>query len=289
MRSPITRCAAIVLASALTLGSASHADAIIIIRDFIPPGDTFPGGAGTAGSASGFQAGGGNLQAVFSAAADYWESALQDTHTVEIHFGWQSLGGGTLASHRLLAQGGSPNRETHALVRFDNDSSTNWFTDLTPFDSSEYTTFTEYTSNLGGGTMIIGREYTGATGFAASRHDMMAVALHEVAHALGMSAANTSFQAENADGDIDIRAPLPFTGASISTIRGAHLDLSHTNLFWSISSGRRRMLTHADILANAEISKFTQLNLDPVPEPATMIALGIGVSALVARRRRKTA
>ena len=288
MRSPFTRCAAIVFASALTLGSASQADAIIIVRDFIAPGNPFPGG-GTAGSASGFQAGGGNLQAVFSAAADYWESAIQDTHTVTIHFGWHSFGGGTLASHRLLAQGGSPNRETRALIRFDNDSSTNWFTDLTPFDNSEYTTFTEYNGNLGGGTMNIGREYTGATGFAVSRHDLMSVALHEVAHALGMSRANTSFQAENADGDIDIRSPLPFTGARIFTVSGAHLNYSHTNLFPSISSSRRRMLTHIDILANAEISKFTQVNLDPVPEPASMIALGLGAAALVARRRRKTA
>ena len=116
----------------------------------------------------------------------------------------------------------------------------------------------------------------------------MAVALHEVAHALGMSRANTSFQAENADGDIDIRSPLPFAGARLVTISGAHLNLGHANLFPSVSRGVRRQITHADILANAEISKFTQVNLDPVPEPASMIALALGAAALVARRRKKT-
>ena len=287
MRLATTRSLAAVVVSALTFALASQASAVTIVRNFIAPGNTFPGIGGTAGSASGFQAGGGSFGTVFNAAADWWEAAILDPHVVTISFGWASLSGGTLGVHNLLTQGGSPNRETAAVIRFDNDSSTSWFTDPTPFFSTEYTTFTPSSADLGGGLMNVGRVWTGATGAASGRHDMMAVALHEIAHALGMSSANTSFQTENGDGDIDITAPLPFAGASISTTSGAHLDLVNANLFPSIPTSRRRLLSEADILANAQISQFTNLNLNPVPEPASLIALGIGIAALAARRRRR--
>jgi hypothetical protein len=59
---------------------------------------------------------------------------------------------------------------------------TAWFLDPTPASASEYTTLTNYTADLGGGTMNIGREYTGGTGNGAA-HDLFTTAVHEIGHA----------------------------------------------------------------------------------------------------------
>ena len=37
--------------------------------------------------------GGGNLEDIFNAAADHWEHAIRDEHTVLLHFGWSPVGG----------------------------------------------------------------------------------------------------------------------------------------------------------------------------------------------------
>jgi hypothetical protein len=270
----------------MTVAAVGNASAITIVRDFIPAGNPFPGGLGNAGGA-GNQAGGGDFNSLFNAAADYWEAALMDSHTVTIHYGWQSLSGGTLGVHVLLAEGGTPHRETEGTIRFDNDAATAWFTDATPLNHSEYGTFNSFSSNLGGGVMNVGRVHTNPSGSAVGRFDLFSVMLHEVAHALGLSSANDAFVAGNGDFDVDVTVPRPFAGSSIPTVSGAHLNLGNAAMWPSVSPGQRKLLSAADILANAEISKFTNINLDPVPEPGTIAALGLGISYVLARRRRR--
>jgi hypothetical protein len=271
----------------IALGFATNASAITIVRNFVDAGGLFPGGSVAGGA--GNTAGGANLQQIFNAAADYWESAILDSHTVTLAFGWQSLSGGTLGVHVLTGQGGSPHRETSGYIRFDNDAGTPWFADSTPYDSVEYGTFNAYGQNLGGGVMNVGRVYTNPTGAAVNRYDLMSVAMHEIAHSLGLSSANTAFQAENGDLDIDVQAPRPYAGAAIPTISGAHLNCAQCLMFPSVSHSIRRHISEVDIIANAEISNFVNLNLNPVPEPATMTALGLGIAALIARRRKRAA
>jgi hypothetical protein len=211
--------------------------------------------------------GGGTLQACFNAAADCWELAIKDKHTVTIEYSWAALSGGTLGVHNLVSQGGSPNRETKATIRFDNDGSSVWFIDPTPKANSEYSTFSQTSQNFGGGSVNKGRVYTGASGSASGRHDLFTVCLHEIGHALGLSSANTSFTAENGDGDIDIRAPRPFAGSAIKTTSGAHLNVTTALMYPSLSSSKRVSQSAVDILCNAEISKFTNLDLDPKGGP----------------------
>jgi hypothetical protein len=56
----------------------------------------------------------------------------------------------------------------------------------------------------------------------------------------------------------------------------------------AIGSGTRRTPSAVDILADAQISQFTSINLDPalVPEPGTWMLLtgGLGIVALQRRR-----
>ena len=264
----------LILLAGLTVVFTGQASALTIVRNF--------GG----GTASGNQAGGGDFQALFNAAADMWEAAINDAHVVTLTYSWANLGSGTLGLHTMGTQGGSPHRETSGTIQFANAASVGWFMDSTPTGNTEYTNFNETFQNLGGGSMQTGRVYTGATGNASGRTDMLSVMLHEIGHSLGLSSANTAFQAGNGDLDVDVTSPRPFAGASIQTVSGAHINLSTSLMFPSIGTNLRRLISDADLVANAEISQFTSINLNAVPEPTTMVVAGLGLAALIRRNRK---
>ncbi|HEX8373509.1 MAG TPA: hypothetical protein VF585_12060 [Chthoniobacterales bacterium] len=249
------------------------AEAITIQTNFRDSGQTL-GTFGTAGGAPSSAVGGGNLQLLVEAAADYWESAFADPFVLTIDYGWFPRAS-SAATHRLASEGGSPHRETAATIAFDNDSVL-WFLDLSPLDNVEFSTFTAYLNDLGGGLMNTGREYTGGSGSAA-RFDLLTTAIHEVGHALGLSNANNAFQETARDSLINISGNLPFSGAAIPIVSGeAHLNLAHALLRPSRPSGVRRFASEADILSNAQISQFSQVNLTPViPEPAVSCLLSL--------------
>jgi hypothetical protein len=273
---------AIVLAFLLV--AATSASAGTISLTYISSGNSFTGD-GPAGAAPTTSYGGGSITSIMSAAAAWWEVALPDAN-VSIEYGWQDLAAPNLGVHVLTGQSGSPNRETAGYIRFDNSLS-DWFLDSTPGTAEEWSTYTESSADLGGGTMNVGRVYTGASGDAAGHYDLFSVALHEIGHALGLSGANTSFSTENSDGDIDLGAGLPYAGAAIATTSGAHLDLANALMYPSIGTGIRRLGSEADILTMVQLSQFDNFDLSPSAVPLPSAALmGFALIGLLAGGRR---
>ena len=218
------------------------------------------------GTAPPSAAGGGTLSDVFDAAADWWEMAIFDNHTVTIGFSWapiNSLGQATVSGSLPF---------TSASVKFDNDGTTSWFVDPTPHQDSEWTSFSELAADLGGGPINVRRKYTGPTGDAVGRYDLLTVAKHEIGHALGIIDHPTTM----AD-PTTTTGPRPNPGTMIFTTRtgGGHIDLTeHPDALMipNVPLGQRKLQTGIDILLAAQRSGFTNVVLDPLhmPEPGDM-------------------
>jgi len=93
--------------------------------------------------------GGGNLIDIFDVAADMWEDAVLDSHTVTLQYGWSPIG----TIHTLIQQKGDPNRETEGRILFSNKTDPGtfqYYLDPTPHLNEEYLRFTETFQDLGG-------------------------------------------------------------------------------------------------------------------------------------------
>ncbi len=242
--------------------ASTSVSALTIIREYIAPGAQFKsiGGQVTAGPAATTTVGGGNLVDLFNSAADTWERAIQDDHTVTIQFGWSPipLGAGV---HNVLHQGGVPNRVTEAMVYFDNDGSTKWFLDPTPLENSEYQTGTECFTFLRARRVNSGRIFS--SGVRAARAvDLLTIAKHEIGHAIALSTWNALWVSKNADQGIHIHVPRPFPGATVPTDPQGHLAVAGTLMEGALVAGQRKLLSVVDVLVIAEMGEFSDLNLN---------------------------
>lgn len=260
------------------------AHGLTIFGNLIAAGESL-GSFGTAGNAPSNAAGGGTLQGVFNSAASYWESLINDDHTLVLDYGW--IARDSYAGHRQVLADASPyHREIYGLLAFDNDESTVWFADSTPNLQEEYISFLEEDRDLGSGTPIsVGYVFGNAQGDAAGRIDLWTSMVHEIGHALGLSSANIALFIDTfSDHDVDIVGYGPAYDGSEIPIQSssAHIDIANALMYNTRPAGVRRLASQADLLTIAQLSHFTDIDLDQgptVPEPTTT-GLFLGIASL---------
>lgn len=249
----------------LLTSAAPSANAVTINTNFVGSGGSL--GSYTAGSASTDTAGGGSLSVLMGQAVNYWEHAITDRGTLTVNYGWSGLGSGTLGS---TSTSFSPtHRPTSADIAVTDASSVPWFMDSTPGGNSEYGTYTTSSHDYGGGTINTGRVYTGATGAAQNRFDMLSVVIHELGHALGFYGASNPLDINNPLPDAGTQLPTETTTGGTCSSNCDHLAINTAVMYPSIPAGERKLLSTADLLGVAQLRGDNSVNLTPVPLPAS--------------------
>lgn len=257
-KTPITLCS---LAFLILLLAATPSPALTIIRQFT-------GGEQPTNAID------GNLVDVFNAACDMWELAIQDDHVLTLEFGWGPIVG-SFAIHVVLEHDGT--RETRGRITFDNDLSASHFIfwlDPTPWSAEEFSSYHEWRADFGGGEIVAARYWSTATGTYLPGADVLTTALHEIGHSLGLSLAHPRWATESANGSIDIVTPLPYAGSVLRLATNLFGVTSHLSIngptagalmAGSASDQSRTLIGGVDILANAGMSRWINLNMSLAP------------------------
>jgi len=259
---------------ALALSALAHP--IDLNTVYVPEGGDI---RGVVAQAPPTMTGGGNLTTLVNHAAASWESAIADNWTIEIKYGWSNSIGGALAQYYGWFMPFGDGRHFMGRILFNPDFP--WFADNTPDAGEEYGNYVESHQDLGGGEMNVGKRYTSAGGAAAGRYDLLTAAIHELGHSFSIG-IGPLWTSEVSDGDIDVVSPRRRAGSRIP-VGNDHLALENSVMYFGQATGERRLLTEVDIEAAMEINEHREYG-EPVPEPATIGVLSLGLFALLRRR-----
>ncbi len=225
--------------------------------------------------------GGNQLEAILEAAAAIWEDIIDENQTITITWKWAALDADDLddpvdgpLANALTTSVAVP---LHGQITFNNKSAYQWFFDPTPMDHTEFDMTMTHFEDLSPDEQTNrfdesppsrlevaygGPAFLTAPADARNNHDALSVALHEMAHALGLS--STLFQqAEVPDGAYDVPASylggtdtmeiLTVTGNSFH-IRGgesAAAEAYSPLMYTSIGTGFRKLPSATDVFALA--------------------------------------
>lgn len=279
LRSSVDRIFRVLFMTVMALGSTTaHAGLVI---NLIDGGGTPPAN----------MAGGGNLMTIAADAAGVWERAFAnapDPWTVDLTLRWGNLGSGN-GQFDQTSQGGNPNRIDSGQITLNNSGNILFFADPTPWENSEYDSYSTYDRDFGTGPVNIGREFTDPTGDAVGRVDLFTIVLHEMGHGLGLNSDYLGYKQQRDSFFLPIRPPLPNGGFYVELAITDHLfDGVYPNALMIVTEvpGVRKRVSGLDILVNAQLSGGLNPNLDPyaVPEPAAWISMTIAIGAMSLRR-----
>jgi hypothetical protein len=241
----------------VSIGFIPDASAITIVTHFLE------------GSAPSNAVGKGNLPDIVNAAARIWESAYSDSFTLNLYCGWAAVG--HAGTHTVL-QRDTLKREISGMILINNNGSAAFYLDPTPDSNEEYGRPIEESQSFGSGSINVARVFSNPRGEAVGRIDLLSVVLHEIGHALGLSAENPIFVAQSSNGVINISRGFALSGSVIPLARNhsgvaPHFDaaeIRYGSLMSGVNGDERRMPSELDILANAQLSGFTFASSSPV-------------------------
>ncbi len=217
--------------------------------------------------------GGGQLREIMRVAAENWERIFRrggGNWKVTIEYGWGQLNGSLYAQELKISEtGNNPPRIGHSCVIFNTNpklpaSVLGFFADPTPWDNAEYLEYAAESVPTAYGWLNAARTFSGPTGDAIDRLDMLTIAMHEIGHALGLDGSYSGFLGQFPGyGIFEIKPPRPYAGFTYFINTEPHIvDLGDLPLMISEAPrGKRQLISTADALLIAQISLFDRPDL----------------------------